>query len=218
VRWPLNVPRELPEIEPLIPVPRADAFDAPAYLFEPKYDGLRGLLFMRGPATWFQSKRGHALPHFDELALWVRQELGNRHVILDGEVVALDTNGRQDLHMLLAGRGQPHYAAFDVLWKDGKDLRGQPLRERKRALERLIPSSTSVLSRVHAVEERGRDLYRAATRLDLEGIVAKRAADPYRPGTVWYTIMNRGYSRLRGGGNSSRRSGASPRPSPFTSE
>ena len=205
--------RELPEIEPLIPVPRADAFDAPAYLFEPKYDGVRGLLFMRGPAIWFQSGRGHGLPRFDELARWVRQELGNRNVILDGEVMALDTNGRQDRRMLLAARGQLHYAAFDILWQDGKDLRSLALQERKRALERLVPSGTSVVSRVHAVAERGRDLYRAVTRLDLEGIVAKRAADPYRPGTVWYKIMNRGYTGLHRREHSGRPSGPSPHPS-----
>jgi bifunctional non-homologous end joining protein LigD len=120
--------------------------------------------------------------------------------ILDGEVVALDPEGRQDFRSLLARRGNPHYAAFDVLWLNGKDLRGLPLNRRRRALERVIPATSTVLSRVFAVEGRGRDLFGAAERLDLEGIVAKRKKDPYGPGTVWYKIKNRAYTQLEGRG------------------
>jgi len=85
--------------------------------------------------------------------------------------VALDPEGRQDFRGLLARRGNLHYAAFDVLWLNGKDLRGLPLTRRRRALERVIPATTTVFSRVFAVEGRGRDLFAAAERLDLEGIV-----------------------------------------------
>jgi ATP-dependent DNA ligase len=49
-----------------------------------------------------------------------------------------------------------------------------------------------VLSRVFAVEARGRHLFEAAQRLDIEGIVAKRKADPYTPETVWYKVEERG--------------------------
>jgi ATP-dependent DNA ligase len=69
--------------------------------------------------------------------------------------VALDPEGRQDFRSLLARRGNPHYAAFDVLWLNGKDLRPLPLTRRKRALERVIPATTTVLSRVFSVEGRG---------------------------------------------------------------
>jgi ATP-dependent DNA ligase len=51
-----------------------------------------------------------------------------------------------------------------------------------------------------AVEGRGRDLFAAAERLDLEGIVAKRMADHYAPGTVWYKIKNRAYTQMEGRG------------------
>jgi hypothetical protein len=44
---------------------------------------------------------------------------------------------------------------------------------------------------VFSIEGRGRDLFDAAERLDLEGIVAKRKTDPYRPETVWYKIKSR---------------------------
>ena len=55
-----------------------------------------------------------------------------------------------------------------------------------------------MLSRVLAVEGRGRDLFAAAERLDLEGIVAKRKADPYAPSTAWYKIKNRAYTQSDG--------------------
>jgi bifunctional non-homologous end joining protein LigD len=106
-----------------------------------------------------------------------------------------------DFRALLAGRGWLHYAAFDVLWLSGKDLRAQPLIKRKRRLEQLILANNATLSRVLAVEEHGRELYEAAQRLDLEGIVAKRKADPYSPQTIWYKIKNPAYTQTEGRGD-----------------
>ena len=106
--------------------------------------------------------------------------------------------GRQDFRALLAGRGNLHYAAFDALWVKRKDLRGLPLTRRKRALSRVIWATTTVVSQVFSVEERGRDLFAAAERLDLEGIVAKRKADPYKPESVWYKVKNRAYTQAEG--------------------
>jgi ATP-dependent DNA ligase len=57
-----------------------------------------------------------------------------------------------------------------------------------------------VLSRVFAVEGWGRDLFAAAERLDLEGIVAKRKADVYGGTTVWYKVKNWAFTQLEGRG------------------
>ena len=81
----------------------------------------------------------------------------------------------------MRGEGDLHYAAFDLLWLNGRDLRAKPLTERKRRLERLIPKARPGLSRVLTVAGEGRALFEAVQRLDLEGIVAKRKADPYAP-------------------------------------
>jgi bifunctional non-homologous end joining protein LigD len=179
---------------------RSLGYPAKAYLFEPKYDGFRGLFYLGGRECRFRSKRGNILTQFRELCDWVRHELRVKEVILDGEIVALDPEGRQDFRSLLARRGNFHYAAFDVLWLNGKNLRGLSLTRRKRALERVIPATSTVLSRVFAVEGRGRDLFGAAERLDLEGIVAKRKADAYAPTTVWYKVKNRAYTQIEGRG------------------
>ena len=52
--------------------------------------------------------------------------------------MSLDEEGRQIFRRMLAGRGHLHYAAFDLAWLNGKDLRDQPLARRKQRLERLI--------------------------------------------------------------------------------
>jgi ATP-dependent DNA ligase len=116
----------------------------------------------------------------------------------DGEVVALDAYGRQNFRDLLAGRGNLHYAAFDALWVNGRDLRSLPLTKRKRALHKLAWATSTMLSLVFTIEERARDLFAAAQRIDLEGIVAKRKADPYGPETLWYKIKDRAYTQGEG--------------------
>jgi bifunctional non-homologous end joining protein LigD len=193
-----RVSRTLPLVEPILLTPRREPFNDPGWLFEPKYDGYRGLLYVTRHGCYFRSKRGNILKRFEELCYWVREELPVKEAILDGEVVALDSEGRQNFRELAVGRGNLHYAAFDALWVRGRDLRGLPLTRRKKALTALIPATTTVLSQVFSIDERGRDLFDAAQRLDLEGIVAKRKADSYAENTVWYKIKNRAYTQGEG--------------------
>jgi bifunctional non-homologous end joining protein LigD len=191
----------LPVVEPVIPVLHPAPFNDLAWTFEPKYDGFRGLLYITPTTCTFASKRGRLLKRFAGLAEEVRDQLRVRDAILDGEVLALDDEGRLDFHLLMRRRGQLHYAAFDLLWLNGQDLRAMPLVIRRRRLEKLILEPTSALSRVLAVAEDGRALFEAAQRLDLEGIVAKRKADPYEAGVTWYKIKNRAYTQMEGRGD-----------------
>jgi ATP-dependent DNA ligase len=121
-----------------------------------------------------------------------------RKVTLDGEVLGADPEGYADFRSLCRGEGALHYAAFDLLWLNGRDLRTKPLTERKRGLERLIRTTTPLLSRVLTVPTDGLALFEAAQRLDLEGIVAKRKADPYSLAVTWYKIKNRAYTQMEG--------------------
>jgi bifunctional non-homologous end joining protein LigD len=141
-----RVSSTLTTVEPILLTPRPDPFDDPAWLFEPKYDGYRGLLHVTRKSCHFRSKRRNLLNRFEELCHWVREGLPVKEAILDGEVVALDSEGRQNFRDLMGGHGDLHYAAFDALWIDGKDLRPLLLTRRKQLLTKLVPATTTVLS------------------------------------------------------------------------
>jgi bifunctional non-homologous end joining protein LigD len=125
--------------------------------------------------------------------------LGGRQAILDGEIVALDRKGKPVFRDLLKGGGYLAFAAFDLLWLDGQDLRARTLTERKRRLADLLPSDTAPLYKVFTLEEHGRALFEATRRMDLGGVVAKRTSDPYGADTFWYMIRNPAYRQAEPG-------------------
>jgi bifunctional non-homologous end joining protein LigD len=196
---PLDLPAAsgLPQIDPIAPATRADAFDDPEWLFEPKYDGFRGLLYASQLGCEIRFRRDIGFDRFDELCDRIARVLGGREVILDGEIVALDRKGKPVFRDLLRAEGFLAFAAFDLLWLDGDDLRPLPLAERKRRLTDLLPADTGPLYKILTLEEHGRALFSAIRKMDLEGIVAKRRSDPYSSATAWYKIENPGYSQSR---------------------
>jgi bifunctional non-homologous end joining protein LigD len=187
-----------PQMDPVTLVPRADPFDGPQWMFEPKYDGLRGFLCASPDGCAIRSPWLAGFDGYAELCARVARVTGPREVVLDGQIVSLDPKGRPVFRDLLKGRGFLAFAAFDLLWLDGRDLRPFPLGERKRLLADLLPLDTGPLYKVFTLAEHGRALFEAARKLDLEGIVAKRISDPYGPETVWYQIRNPAYRQSDG--------------------
>ncbi len=108
--------------------------------------------------------------------------------ILDGEVVALDHDGMPDfsgLQVALSEKktGDLVFFVFDLLFEGREDLRGLPLTERKARLERFLSGSKSPLIRyVEHLSASGSTVWESACRMDLEGIVSKRAIAPYASG------------------------------------
>jgi bifunctional non-homologous end joining protein LigD len=197
---PLDVPAisGLPQIDPIALATRADAFDDPEWLFEPKYDGFRGLVYASELGCEIRSRRHLGFDRFDDLCHRIARVLGAQEVILDGEIVALDRKGKPSFRGLLRGEGFLAFAAFDLLWIDGDDLRPLPLVERKQRLTDLLPADTGPLYKILTLVEHGRALFGAIKKVDLEGIVAKRKGDPYGPSTTWYKIRNHAYTRGEG--------------------
>jgi ATP-dependent DNA ligase len=72
-------------------------------------------------------------------------ELDSRSVVLDGEIVCLDGDGKPQFRDLLFRREEPRSIAFDLLWLDRTDLRFFPLGDRKKELRRLIPRASQQL-------------------------------------------------------------------------
>ena len=177
-------------MQPIIPIRRKEPFDDPAYLFELKLDGFRGIAnTVRGRML---SKNGNRLGRFERLL-----DALPPGYVFDGEIVALDRDGRPRFNDLLFGRREPSYVAFDVLFVEGGDVRALPLKERKALLEKVVRRYG--LQRSDPVLGDGRAAFRAVCGLDLEGLVAKRLADAYERGrTKWWKILNREYPQKLG--------------------
>jgi bifunctional non-homologous end joining protein LigD len=101
---PLRTSVSLPRVEPIVPTTRSTPFNDPAWLFEPKYNGFRALLYLTRQGCTLYSRRGNLMKRFQDLAEQVRAELPQREVILDGETVAIDDEGRIDFWGLMRGR------------------------------------------------------------------------------------------------------------------
>jgi bifunctional non-homologous end joining protein LigD len=165
----------------------------PAWVYELKLDGFRGVLSVEDGQGSFTSKTSKPMPRFRELADALARVLPAKSAILDGEIIVM-TEGGPDFNALFWRRGQPAYAAFDLLWLDGRDLRPLPLWRRKRALKKLV--ANTAIAYVDPVDDPA--LFAAAAAHDLEGIVAKRRSDPYAEETVWVKVKHAGYTQMQG--------------------
>jgi len=188
----------MPYVEPIVPTLRPAAFNDSVWLFEPKYDGFRGLVYLTGGRCAIYSKRGNRFSKFGELEKRLCGAFPKGSVILDGEVVAFDANGRVSFWHLMRGEGRLGYVAFDLLWSRGRDLRRLPLIERKKRLAGIIPAQTGIVCSTLTIDEHGQELFDAVCGLDLEGIVAKRKTDRYDARTRWLKIKNPTYTQAEG--------------------
>ena len=188
----------LPRIPPVVPTIWPQPFNDSTGVFEPKYDGFRGMVYLSaGGGCTIYSKRGNRFSRFPELEKRLCSAFPRRDLVLDGEIVAFDDDGRVSFWDLMHGEGILGYVAFDLLWYRGRDLRTLPLLERNKRLTRLIPEQDGTLCSVLVIEEHGQELFEAVCGSDLEGIVAKRGADAYNLRTRWLKIKNPTYSQAQ---------------------
>lgn len=170
---------------------RQKPFTRAGWIFEIKWEGFRVLALRAGDGdVRLLSQRGHDLTLlFPEV---VAALCALPHVVLDGELLVLDENGRADSERLRArllhaspesieraSRQRPALLfAFDLLELEGRDLRKLSLLKRKKALKRALEGSERIRYVDHVGEE-GVKFFEAAERAGVEGIVAKRADAPY---------------------------------------
>jgi len=190
---PGAVQRPMPTmIQPMLATITAESFDNPDWLFEIKWDGYRAIAFIEeGRARLVSRNQNELTSQFPELAALPKYAKAER-AILDGEIVALDDEGRPSFSLMqqrtgfqpgkrqLPGRsGVPIiYYAFDLLYLDGFDLRRVTLERRKELLQERIKPGELVHYSDH-VAEKGLDLFQAAKQRGLEGIVAKKRNSCY---------------------------------------
>jgi bifunctional non-homologous end joining protein LigD len=181
------------DLTPMEPVPWAKPFDAPDWLYQVKWDGVRMLAVRNEAGSRLINRKGNERTgQYPELAsLAAGLPLGS---VVDGEVVVLQ-NGRPSFHAVLqrdlarrpavirAKKRQfpATYCVFDLLYHRGEDIRGLPLAERQRLLEDVLPQGQPQLQLVESFAS-GKQLFAAVEREGLEGIVAKQRTSKYRPG------------------------------------
>jgi bifunctional non-homologous end joining protein LigD len=174
---------------------RARPFSSPDWLFEIKYDGVRVLAWRAGDAVELYGRKGQPFTaRYPEIVRALRA-LPLPRFVLDGEIVALEENGRPSFQRLQLRMHLTHPIEieraratvpvtgvfFDALALDGRDLRALPLGERKAYLALVVPARGVVRYGDHVVEH-GEAFYAACAEQRLEGIVAKRVASRYAAG------------------------------------
>jgi len=151
------------------------------WLFEPKWDGYRALVTISGGEATLTSRNGNDLTdRFRDVARAVVSAVRTSEAVLDGEVCALDPEGRPSFSLLQDGTGVTVIVLFDVLEIDSERVVDEPLDARRKRLEGLVAPSSRVL--LSPQFEDGDALLRAARERELEGVVAKRRDSQYRIG------------------------------------
>ncbi|RYY43621.1 MAG: DNA ligase D, partial [Chitinophagaceae bacterium] len=154
------------------------------WLYEVKWDGYRAIAYVNEGAVEIISRNGKSFnekfyPIFNEL-----EQLG-MDVVLDGEVVALNSKGGADFSALQGWRSEDDglliFYVFDLLYHNGKDLCNTPLTERRKLLREVI-SETNSLRVSKTFEGSGDEAFAFAASLGLEGVIAKKADSLYLPG------------------------------------
>ncbi len=159
--------------------------------YEIKWDGYRLAIHVELNGVRIITRGGHNwTDRFPSIAAAARA-FSPRTLILDGEAVVLDEQGRSDfseLQKALGGRGgkrsagEAIFIAFDLLYLDGHDLTQFGQHERRQMLEDLFDGNEGAIKFSESIEADGDELLKQACALGLEGIIAKHGDRPYRPG------------------------------------
>lgn len=170
-------------ISPMLAISVDQPFDNDDWLFEVKWDGFRALAFINKGEVQLKSRTDQSwnrlFPAIVEDLKKLKQQL-----VLDGELVILDQNGKSDFQLMQNYQkdksGDLVYYIFDVLYKDGDDLRELPLIKRKEILKDILDRHAMSYTRYSDhVLKKGIALFKEASKLHLEGIIGKKTSSPY---------------------------------------
>ena len=180
-------------VKPMLCTLVDEPFSREGWLFEVKWDGFRAIGTKHGKDLQLYSRNGTDFrDHYPPVAQALQAM--KHDVVLDGEIVVVDQDGRPHFELLQNWRhnqlGELRYYVFDILWCDGHDVRTMPLIERKKLLHKVVPKNSIVRYSDH-VETHGQELFDEMEKRGLEGVVAKQADSPYREndrGAAWLKI------------------------------
>ena len=175
--------------------------NADAWIFEPKWDGFRAVIFRSGDELLIQSRDGKPLDrYFPELRDPLLKQLPQQ-CVLDGEIVIAPDGGLDGARGLdfdaltlrihpaasrvktLAAQLPASVVFFDLLYLDNRDLRGEPFATRRAELERILAKVRAPLHLTPATRDRAtaQDWFTRFEGAGLDGVIAKPIAGPYTP-------------------------------------
>ncbi len=161
----------------LVPEP----FHRPGWVYEEKYDGYRILAYKEGAnVTLYSRNAKDRTESFAQVARAIAT-LPDRTLLLDGEAVAFDSKLVSRFQLLQQGDVPYVYAVFDCLYRNGRDLRNEPLTARRESMEDAI-GDTVHLFPSRRLESNGLKAYETAKRKGWEGVVGKEVSAPYVEG------------------------------------
>jgi bifunctional non-homologous end joining protein LigD len=177
--WPGIISPQLPRLVSEPPL-------SSDWIHEIKFDGYRIHSHLRDGICHLYTRSGldwsNAFPHvLNELS-----KLKIENAIFDGEIVALDEEGRSHFQLLQntfkskKDKGLVFYI-FDLLYLNGRDLRNLPLVERKQFLKKIIPKNNQILIYSEHFED-AKEFFKLSCKLELEGIVSKNRNSSYKSG------------------------------------
>ncbi len=188
----------LPVNPPVLPMlaKRVDSLpEGDAWLFEPKWDGFRALVFRDGDELFIQSRDEKPLDrYFPDLAGPLKTQLPAR-CVLDGEIVIATAGGldfealQLRLHpaasrvKMLSEQTPASIVFWDILCEGDRDLRGVPFRDRRALLEKLLGHATPPLHLTPTTTDHttAGNWFRRFEGAGLDGVMAKTAAGLYEP-------------------------------------
>jgi bifunctional non-homologous end joining protein LigD len=159
-------------------------FDEEGWVYEIKWDGYRALAYCKEDKVHIRSRNNKIFEERFYPLHKALQELGI-NAVLDGEIIVVGEKGESRFGDLQNWRseadGNLMYYVFDLLWHDGYSLMHLPLSERRARMEEIVPDHPMI--RVsQAFKTSGIEFFEAARKMDIEGIMAKRASSDYKPG------------------------------------
>jgi bifunctional non-homologous end joining protein LigD len=181
-------------IEPCLPSPAPKPPVGVGWIHEIKHDGFRLIARRDVAGVRLFTRRGlDWTDRYPSIAAAVAA-LSCRSCLIDGEVVICGEDGIPVFDRLRYGHHPQMEAvlfAFDLLELGGKDLRRDPLEERKRALAKLLRKASRAVHFNDHIDEPGDIVFRHACKLGFEGIVSKRLGSPYPSGRSRHWIKSK---------------------------
>ncbi|SHG71829.1 DNA ligase D [Chryseobacterium vrystaatense] len=157
------------------------AFDDEDWVFEIKWDGYRAVADLSHAEPQFYSRNGISfLSKFEKVSQDFNRQ--KHTMILDGEIVAYDENGKPSFQLLQQIGDNPDlaltYQVFDILWLNGHSTEELPLLQRKELLKEAL-TETDVIKYCDHISENGIAFFDQMKKMKLEGMIAKKADSLY---------------------------------------